>query len=142
MWLEQPCYYHTEILSGHLETSSPSRHLHQDWRSQAIWCRSFSGKLTKLKNLSRLRYTTVDQFGGNPLENKSKQLNKRRSKVTPFDMFLYGLLIFYGERCCQLLCYQLLKRLTLIWLLFCFPVIKPWVPTSSTVTFMLGAVTI
>ena len=55
----------------------------------------------------------VDQSGGNTLENKTKQLNNRRSKITPFDMFLYSLLIFYGERCCQLLCYQLLKLLTL-----------------------------
>ena len=67
----------------------------------------------------------VDQFGGNTLENnKAKQLNKRRSKVTPFDLFLYCFLILYDGRCCQRLCYQLLKLFTLNWLLFCFLLIK------------------
>ena len=47
-------------------------------------------KINKLNNLSQLIYITVDLFGGNTLENnKTKQLNKRRSRVTPFDIFLY-----------------------------------------------------
>ena len=47
-------------------------------------------KINKLNNLSQLIYITVDQFGGNTLENnKTKQLSKRRSRVTPFDIFLF-----------------------------------------------------
>ena len=122
----------------HHSSKHSSCHLHQDWILEGIWCCLFSGELTKLNNSSQLIYIMVDQSGGNTLENKTKQLNKRRSKITPFDMFLYSLLIFYGERCCQLLCYQLLKLLTLNWLLFCFTFIKPQVPPRSTMTFILG----
>lgn len=46
---------------------------------------------------------TVNQFRGSRLKNKTKQLNKRRSKVTPINMFLYCLLILYCGCCCQLL---------------------------------------
>lgn len=48
--------------------------------------------------------------GSNTLSNiKTKQLNKRRSKVTFLNMFLYFLLSLYGAGRYQLLHYQLFK---------------------------------
>ena len=39
-------------------------------------------------NLSQLIYIMVNQFGSSALENNKTKLNKRRSKVTSFKMFL------------------------------------------------------
>ena len=60
-------------------------------------------EINKLNNPSQLIYITVNQFGGNTLENnKTNSLNKRITKVTPFDVFMNCLLIPYCGHCCQL----------------------------------------
>ena len=56
----------------------------------------------------------IDQFGDNTPENsKTEQLNKRRSKITLFHMFLCCLIIDSGGRSCQFLGCRLLMLLTL-----------------------------
>ena len=69
------------------------------------------------------------------------KLNKRRSKITPFKVFLYCLRILSGGRRCQLFCYQLLKLLTLYWLWSCFPLIKAYrLHILLSMAFILGTV--